>query len=81
MCESCVDMPTSDEEMQQKSHIFGRNKDNPKLTDYQERINKACEKLCVQDPRLLLDKGERLKQARAKVHEEGYVYKKGYSRS
>lgn len=82
MCESCVDISTCDrEEIQQKSHIFGRDKDNPKLTQYQERINKACEQLCIQEPQLLLSKGERLKRARAKIHEEGYVYKKGYSRS
>ena len=75
-------MSTSNREgIQQKSHIYGKEKDNPKLTPYQERVNKACEELCIQDPQLLLAKGERLKRARAKVHEEGYMYKKGYSRS
>ena len=82
MCKPCVDISASNlEEIRQKSHIFGKDKDNAKLTTYHERINKACEELCIQNPQLLIDKGERLKQARTKVHSEGYIYKKGHSRS
>lgn len=78
----CVGVSTSNvEEIREKSHIFGKNNDKANLTPYQLRINKACEELCVQSPQLLLDKGERLKQARMKVHNDGYVYKKGHSRS
>ena len=35
----------------------------------------------MQTPQLLLDKGGRLKQAQVKVHNDGYAYKKGHSRS
>jgi hypothetical protein len=74
----CVDVSTSNmEEIRKKSHIFGKN-NNANLTAYQCRINKA---LCLQTPQLLLDKGERLIQARVKVHNDGYAYKKGHSRS
>ena len=76
-----VDVSTSNmEEIRKKSHIFGKNKD-AKLNAYQKRINETCEELCLQTPQLLLDKGERLKQARVKVHNDGYAYKKGHSHS
>lgn len=67
------------EEVREKSHIFGQT--GKDLTTYQQRINKACEELCVANPSLLVKRGELLEKARAKLHEEGYVYKKGYSRS
>lgn len=69
------------EEIRKKSHIFGKNDDKANLTPYQHRINEACEEICLQTPHLLLDKGERLKQAQVKVHNDGYVYKKRYSHS
>ena len=76
----CVGVSTSNmEEIREKSHIFGKKNDS--LIPYQRSINKACEELCLQTPQLLLDKGERLKQARMKVHNDGYAHKKGHSRS
>lgn len=60
-------------------HIFVLNK-YVKITPYHEQINKACEELCILNPQLLLDKGERWKQVRVKVHNESYKYKKGCSR-
>ena len=52
------------------------------LTDYQQRINDASYSLCLANPALLLGKkGDIYDLARAKVHEDGYNYKKGRSRS
>ena len=52
------------------------------MTEYQKRINNASYVLCQGDPGLLLGKkGDLLGLARAKVHEDGYVYKKGHTRS
>ena len=52
------------------------------LTDYQKRINDVSYSLCLGNPSLLLGKkGDILDLARAKVHEDGYIYKKGHSRS
>lgn len=51
------------------------------LSAYHEKINNAAGDLCVRNPSLLSDKGERLLQARILVDQSGYQYKKGKSRS
>lgn len=44
-------------------------------------MNKAAAELCLNDLTLLSQRGELLKQARSKVADEGYAFKKGRSRS
>ena len=57
-------------------------KEGHPLTEYQKRINDASYSLCQGNPSLLLGKkGDILDLARAKVHQDGYVYKKGHSQS
>ena len=51
------------------------------LSAYHEKRNNAARDLCVRNPSLLSDKGERLLQARILVDQSGYQYKKGKSRS
>ena len=68
------------EELIKKSSMIFQGEQ--KLTDYQKRINDAGYSLCQGNPTLLLGKkGDLLELARAKVHEDGYNYKKGHSRS
>ena len=69
----------SEEVLKKSSVIF---QGGQKLTDYQKRINDASFSLCQGNPALLLGKkGDILELARAKVHQDGYNYKKGRSRS
>ena len=68
------------DEVAEKSKIYGR-KDESKLTPYQKVINKAAFELCLDNPKLMNDRGELLNLSRNKVDEEGYAYKKKRSRS
>ena len=69
-----------DEEAIKKSSVIFQSRRI--LTDYQKWINNASFHLCQGNPALLLGKkGEIFELARAKVHEDGYNYKKGRSRS
>ena len=53
-----------------------------KLTEYQKRMNQSSIDLCTQNPSLLIGKkGDLMKMAQEKVHADGYIYKKGKSRS
>lgn len=53
-----------------------------KLTEYQKRVNQASIKLCLKNPSLLMGKkGDLMRMAQDKVHDDGYVYKKGKSRA
>ncbi len=63
--------------VQDKSTIFTKNP-----TNYQKAINAASFQLCRANPSLLLQtKGKLLELAKQKIHEDGYCYKKGRSRS
>lgn len=44
-------------------------------------MNQAAAELVIHNPSLLHQRQELLEQARLKVYEDGYVYKKGHSRS
>ena len=49
-----------------------------KLTEYQQRVNQASVDLCLKNPSLLMGKkGDLMKMAQEKVHDDGYQYKKG----
>ena len=50
------------------------------LTDYQKRMNKASKELCLNNSHLN-DCNLLMTEARKRVHESGYTYKKGRSRS
>ena len=45
------------------------------------KVNKAAEELCLQNPELLSDRVKLLELSKERVHEEGYQYRKGASRS
>lgn len=51
------------------------------LTDFEKRVNSAAVQLCLEDVSLLNRRGELLQQARKRVAEDGYIFKKGRSRS
>ena len=51
------------------------------MTPYHLKVNEAAQKLCLQNPELLSDRAKLLEVSRKKVHEEGYQYRKGTSRS
>ena len=63
--------------MEEASKIFRKQG----VTDYQQKVNSATEKLCVETPSLIRNRGVLLKRARQSVHESGYLYAKGKSRS
>ena len=66
------------ESIRDKAKIYTKSN----LNDYQKRINSASADLCVRNPALLLGKkGDLFTLAQEKVHEDGYQYKKGKSRS
>ena len=51
------------------------------ITQFESHVNKAAAELCFNYPTLLNRRGELLQQARSKVANEGYAFKKGHSRS
>ena len=59
---------------QSKARIYGRNS-SKSLTTYQQKINLASEELAVANPSLLENTATLLKLARAKVNDDGYMYK------
>ncbi len=60
--------------------MYGRDPAKP-LSPYQVKINSAAKELAVATPNLLDTRHKLLELARAKVDDDGYVYKKGKSRS
>ena len=72
-------MTKSEQEMRQEACLFGKT--GKRLTKYQKCLNDIAGDLCVKNPLLLRSKGKLLELARAHVHESGYVYAKGKSRS
>ena len=70
----------SREYISQQTIIYGRRGTN-KITKYQEQVNKAAVSLALDTPSLLGSRQKLLDLARKKVNREGYVYKKGKSRS
>ena len=53
----------------------------PELKDFQKKVNAAATELCLKDLSLLKRRGELLQMARKKVADDGYIFKKGHSRS
>lgn len=72
----------SDAYIKEQAKIFGRNPSRPvELTKYQVRMNEVAQELCLTNPNLLSDRNLLLQKAQERVHDQGYVYKKGKSRS
>ena len=65
--------------MRMQACLFGKT--GKQLTKYQQKMNEIAGDICVEDPQLLMNKGRLIEVAREKLHESGYVYKKGKSRS
>ena len=68
-----------EEKVRAKACIFGKT--GKEVTKYQARLNQVAGDLCVHNPALLAEKGKLLELAKDKLHESGYVYAKGKSRS
>ena len=66
--------------IRRQSKIYGRNS-NRALTKYQSEINDDAYGLALESPVLLESRQQLLQEARKKVDEGGYSYKKGKSRS
>ena len=64
----------------QESQIYQLKSDD-KLYDYHKAINNACFLEAMKDPTLLKNKHELQKLARQQLHDSGFQYKKGKSRS
>lgn len=63
----------------EESKIYRRPEEQ--LKDFERRVNEAAKDLCLSDISLLNKRNVLLKLARKKVAEDGYVFKKGHSRS
>jgi chromosome segregation ATPase len=72
-------MTKSEQEMRKEACVFGKS--GKQLSKYQQRMNEMAGNLCVKNPLLLRNSGKLLELARKQVHESGYVYAKGKSRS
>jgi len=59
---------------------MGKKSTQP-LSNYCKRINEAAGELALQDPSLLVRRGDLLELARTKVNRDGYSFVKGKSRS
>ena len=68
------------EKIKEQSQIYHLKADD-KLYDYHQAINEATFTLAMENPLLLCDKTELQRQARLKLHTEGFGYKKKVSRS
>ena len=67
----------SKQQIREEASIYKR----AELTEYESAVNVAAGELCISDISLLKRRGELLSQARKKVADDGYVFKKGFSRS
>ena len=63
-----------------KAKIYGRDPER-KLTKYEQSINDTAAQIALENPDMLLSKQKLLEEARKKLNDSGYDYKKGKSRS
>lgn len=76
------DIEIDKEQIQKNAIFFGKGDENDNITEYQKKVNLASIALCTKNPSLLFGRrGDLLCLAKSKVHEDGYNYKKGKSRS
>ena len=65
--------------VREEAKFYGKH--SKVMTKYQKRVNQAAEELVLANPSVLHDRKTLLQQCRIKVDTDGYVYKKGKSRS
>ena len=70
----------SEEYIKENSKIYGRL-GNRRLSKYENEINRCSMNLCLETPSLLSDRKTLLEKAKQAIDANGYVYKKGKSRS
>lgn len=63
----------------EKSVIYRRNEGE--LKEFERQVNSAAAELCLNDVKLLDNRGKLLQLARKKVADDGYIFKKAHSRS
>ena len=68
------------EQIRAESQIYKKETTRP-LSEYQKRVNKAAEEICLENPGLLRKRSVLLEAARNRIIEEGFQFKKGKSRS
>ena len=51
------------------------------LSTFSKKVNEAAQGICLRKPSVLKNRGKLLILAKEKVHESGYIYRKGKSRS
>ena len=78
--ESLQSVSVDSEKIRKQSQIYQLKADD-KLFDYHQAINEASFTLAMENPLLLCDKTDLQKQARLKLHNDGFSYKKKVSRS
>lgn len=66
--------------MRKQALMYGRDPQK-KVTKYQQLINDAAATIVIETPALLSSRSKLLDLAREKVYNDGYVFKKGKSRS
>ena len=71
---------TSREVIISHATIYGKNSSRP-LTSYESSINEAAIQLALDNPSLLVNKGNLFELAKKKLLDSGYQYKRGKSRS
>ncbi|KAI9249174.1 hypothetical protein BDA99DRAFT_524234 [Phascolomyces articulosus] len=71
---------TSREVIISHATIYGKNSSRP-LTSYESAINEAAIQLSLENPSLLVNKGNLFELAKKKLLDSGYQYKRGKSRS
>ena len=62
------------------SVLYGRNS-AVRLNNYQKQMNEVSKRLCMANPDLLTNQGLLIEKCRVELHNSGYFYKKGKSRS
>ena len=67
----------TENELEQKSQIFGKDGKDGKMNKYQQAINKEAFLVAKERPDLVYRRGELLKEARLRLHASGYSYKRG----
>ena len=68
------------QQIRDKAYIYKKTESRD-LTEFETRVNMAAGELCLNDISLINRRGDLLEKARKRVADEGYNFKKGFSRS
>lgn len=80
-CSEAQDFSESYKQQITEQAAIYKKTDKRDLKDFEKKVNTAAADLCLKDVSLLKRRGELLEKARKKVADDGYVFKKGRSRS